>query len=289
MGREKRWMANFASESVKTSTAGITIQTEAKKVDGGWIVTGVKNFGSGTGVADDYLVTAKLEGTTTAEGLGVFIVDPKAAGVSNRHKWDALGMRSSETHGIVLDKVFVPDHDALGIPGAFVKMMQMAKGSFVGNQVCVAASYIGVAQGVYDYCLEELSRNKFADTGRPLSESPFHQELIGKMSVDLEIGLLWTRRQILLESDGLPSFPKQRVIAQWRMCKGETCEAAHRVCVNAMKACGTTATGFSSVISRGVRDTAMGLVQAFPAERGRLEAAKMISTEAETAMFTVKK
>jgi alkylation response protein AidB-like acyl-CoA dehydrogenase len=289
MGTEGKWLANFASEQVKTTASAVTISTEAKPVEGGWSLSGVKSFGCSTGVADEYLVTAKLAGTSTAEGLCVFFVRREARGVRERAKWDSLGMRATATHGLILEDVFVPADEALALPGAFVKMMQMSRGSFVGNQVAVAAIYLGVAYNVYQYALNFVTGLKFEDTGKSIAaDSAFHQELIGQMTVDLETATLWLRRQLELETNEPPLLPKPRVIAQWRLCKGVVCDAAYNVATLALKACGTSNTGNHGVIARGLRDLSMGLVQAFPAERGRLEAAKMIVTGAEQASFSTK-
>ena len=290
MGRDGLWLANFASEQVKTTASAITISTEAKPVEGGWRLTGTKSFGCSTGVADEYLVTARLAGTTTAEGLCVFFVKRDAPGVRERSKWDSVGMRATATHGIILEDVFVPEEEALALPGAFVKMMQMSRGSFVGNQVAVAAIYLGVAYNVYQYALNFVTGLKFEDTGKSIAaDSPFHQELIGKMTVELETATLWLRRQLELETAEPPILPKPRVVAQWRLCKGVVCDAAFNLATLALKACGTSNTGDHGVIARGLRDLSMGLVQAFPAERGRLEAAKMIVTGAEQASFSSRK
>ena len=89
MGTEGKWLANFASESVKSEKAAITISTTARKVDGGYLLNGVKSFGCATGVADRYLVTASLEGFDTAEGLCTFFVERDSEGVSEREHWDA--------------------------------------------------------------------------------------------------------------------------------------------------------------------------------------------------------
>jgi alkylation response protein AidB-like acyl-CoA dehydrogenase len=287
MGSEGKWLANFASESNKTSKARVSISTEATKTDGGWLINGVKSFGCATGVADEYLVTAKLAGTETVEGLALFFVGRDSDGVSERHKWDAIGMRGTATHGIILKDVFVADENALAIEGAFLKMMQMSRGTFVGNQLAATAIYLGAAQSVYDYALDKLKNTKFGDTGESIAMSPMHQVLIGEMTNDLETAYLWIRRQLELETSEPPLLPKDHVIRQWRMSKGSMCEAAFRVGVNAMKACGTSSTGNSGVIARGIRDLSMGLVQAFPAERGRLEAAEMVSREKRAADFAV--
>lgn len=287
MGREGKWLANFASESNKTSKARVTITTEAKKTDGGWLLNGIKSFGCATGIADEYLVTAKLAGTDTVEGMALFFVKRDAEGVSERQKWDAIGMRGTATHGIVLRNVFVKSEDALAIEGAFLKMMQMSRGTFVGNQLAATAIYLGGAQTVYDYALDYLKHTKFSDTGDPIATTPMHQALIGKMTNDLETAYIWMRRQLELETSNPPILPKERVIRQWRLAKGAMCEAAFNVAVNAFKACGTSNTGNSGVIARGMRDLSMGLVQAFPAERGRLEAAEMVTKEKANTDFAV--
>lgn len=290
MGRQALWLANFASEQVKTSASAITIGTQAVPTEGGWLLSGTKSFGCSTGVADEYLVTAKLAGTNNADGLCVFNVKRTTPGVRERVKWDSLGMRATATHGIILEKAFVPAEEALTLPGAFVKMMQMSRGSFVGNQVAVAAIYLGIAYNVYQYALNFMLGIKFEDTGKSIaSESPFHQELIGKMTVNLETATLWLRRQLELETSEPPILPKPRVVAQWRMCKGVVCDTAFEIAAQALKACGTSNTGAHGVVARALRDLSMGLVQAFPAERGRLEAAKMIVTGAEQASFSLKR
>lgn len=277
MGREGAWMSNFASESVKTAKAAVTISTTATPTAGGYRLSGVKAFGCSTGVATHYLVTAKLDGHENAEGLGLFLVDPRAAGVKERAPWDALGMRGSATHGIELKDVFVRSQDALAIPGAFVRMMQVSRGSFVGNQLAATAVYLGAAQAAYDAALQRLTTRKLADTGESLaSASAYHLELIGKMTADLETGYVWLRRQLELETSEPPLASKAEVVRQWRLCKGEVCEACFRVATTALRACGTSATGNRGPIARAIRDLSMGLVQAFPAERGRLEAARMV-------------
>ena len=285
MGAEGQFFANFASESAKSASAAVTIQSTAVPVEGGYLLTGVKSFGCNTGVADVYLVAARMEGIDTAKGIALFHVDPNAKGVAQRAQWDAIGMRASATHGITMDKVFVPAEEALVIPAAYTRMMECSRGSFVGNQLAGPAIYLGVATSAYEFALEQLTTRTLQDTGRPIAENPYHLELIGKMAVDLETAGLWLRRQLELESCAEPLLPKDRVVQQWRMCKGEVCDAAFRVATHALKACGTSATGMSAPIPRAIRELTMGLVQGFPSERGRLEAARMVVTGTEQSLF----
>ena len=288
MGTQNQLLGNFASEVAKSSQSAVFISTEAEKVEGGWRLNGVKSFGCNTGVADAYLVAAKLKGYDTADGLTMFFVPREAEGVTERPPWDALGMRATASHGIILENVFVPDAESLAIPGAFVKLMQTSRGSLMGNQPAISALYLGAAKQAYDFALASTMRMKFEDTGKPIATSPFHQELIGKITVEMETARLWLRRQIDLETCEPPTAGKTEVVQHWRMAKGVISESAFLVAQLAMKMCGTSGTANRGVIARMLRDTAMALVMAFPAERGRLEAAKTITDGQETTSFTVK-
>lgn len=287
MGRDGRWLANFASETVKSEKAAITISTTATPVDGGFRVSGVKSFGCATGVADRYLVTASLAGHEDASGLCTFFIDRDAEGVSERQKWDAIGMRGTATHGLILEDVFVAAEDALAVPGAFARCMQMSRGSFVGNQLAGIAVYLGAAHQVYQSAVASLQEKTFADTGRPLGTAPMQQQLIGEMLADLETASLWLRRQLELETAEPPILPKPDVVRQWRLCKGQVAEYGFKVAMSALKTAGTSGTANSLPYARALRDLSMGLVQAFPAERGRLMAAQMVVEGGEQAQFGV--
>ncbi|MBO9337395.1 MAG: acyl-CoA/acyl-ACP dehydrogenase [Chloroflexus sp.] len=287
MGTKNQFLGNFASETVKSSQSAVLISTEAEQVEGGWVLNGVKSFGCNTGVADAYLVVAKRKDFNTAAGLCMFFVPRNALGVRERPPWDALGMRATASHGIILENVFVPDEEALAIPNAFVRLMETSRGSLMGNQPAISAIYLGAAKAAYDYALEKTMHMKFEDTGLPIATSSFHQELIGNMAAKLETARLWLRHQIELETSDPPIASKTEVIRHWRLAKGMISECAFEVTKIALKMTGTSGTANRGLIARMFRDVAMSLVMGFPAERGRLEAAKSIVEGAETRTFVV--
>jgi alkylation response protein AidB-like acyl-CoA dehydrogenase len=276
MGREGLWIGNFASEAVKASNANVLIQTTATKADGGWTLRGEKSFGCLTGTADYYLVTARRDDLEGMDSLCLFLVDRTKEGVRNRTQWNGLGMRASANHGIVLEDAFVPDDLALTLPGGFARATQVSRGSWVGNQVAIAAIYAGIARGAYEYALDRTMGMTFADTGAPIASSPMHQVFIGQAEEKLESAHLWLRRQLLLESSDPPVQPKAEVVKLWRLSKGSICEDSFSVVTTAFQMCGTSAAVMDGLLGRAMRDAAMGLVQAFPATRGRLDLAKTV-------------
>ena len=287
MGQDQKWMANFTSEEVKSEKSAITIETVAKRTSGGWLLKGSKSFGCATGIADLYLVTASLEGVQDASGLCNFIVRRDAQGQRPRQKWDSMGMRGTATEGLVLEDVFVADADALALQGAFARSCQMSRTSFVGNQVAASVIYLGGAFAAYQAAMHQVTTKKFADTGRPLGTGPYQQQLIGQMYADLHTAMLWAQRMVGLEAGTVAGAKKDDINLFWRTAKGQIAEYSFKVAQSALKMMGTSGTSFSMPASRAIRDLAMGLVQAFPAERGRLQTAALLVEGAEQQSFGV--
>jgi alkylation response protein AidB-like acyl-CoA dehydrogenase len=156
----------------------------------------------------------------------------------------------------------------------------------VGNQIAIAAIYAGIARGAWEYAFNRTMAATFADTGKPIASSPMHQVLVGDGEQRLAEAHLWLRRQIELEASDPPLLPKDEVVQSWKLAKGAICEHAFAVSIDALKMCGTSGALLDNVIGRAVRDTAMGLVQAFPAERGRLDLARMLVEKESWAGLT---
>lgn len=276
MGRDERCLANFASEAVKASNANVLINTTATAAEGGWLLNGEKSFGCLSGSADYYLVTARRDDVEGLDALSLFLVARDSEGVRPRQRWNGLGMRASDNHGLVMEDCFVPAAQALTVPGGFGRATQMSRGSWVGNQIAIAAIYAGIARGAWEYAFGRTMSATFADTGRPIASSPMHQVIVGDGEQALAEAHLWLRRQIELEASDPPILSKEKVVQSWKLAKGAICERSFAVAVDSLKMCGTSGALLDNVVGRAVRDTAMGLVQAFPAERGRLDLAKML-------------
>lgn len=80
----------------------------ARKVEGGYRVSGRKIFTSGAAAGDVFMTGAVLEEEGERFVLH-FGVSMKAAEVKILDTWHTLGMRGTGSHDVVLDEVFVPD------------------------------------------------------------------------------------------------------------------------------------------------------------------------------------
>lgn len=110
----------------------------ATAVDGGWSLSGVKQWCSGACTVDHALVTAHAD-----DGYRLLVVSLDAPGIDIRtDTWRAVGMRNSDTFDVGFDDVTVTLDAALGGPGWYLQR----PGFWMGG-IGVAACWYGGALG----------------------------------------------------------------------------------------------------------------------------------------------
>ncbi len=132
----------------------------ARRVAGGWRITGRKMFGS-LGEHWDRLGFHAMDSSDPAGPVVVHgFVSHTAAGVTTVRNWDAQGMRATESHDTVLDDVFVPDSDVLCIvpagPAAHpaVTVMQIWALTLIANV------YVGIAERALEIAVAQAARRR---------------------------------------------------------------------------------------------------------------------------------
>ncbi len=80
----------------------------AKRVDGGYRVNAHKRFVSGAPGAHLFVTSVAHDGPDGAEVLH-FAISFESEGVRLVESWEALGMRGTASHDVVLENLFVPD------------------------------------------------------------------------------------------------------------------------------------------------------------------------------------
>ena len=157
------------------------MRTTARKVDGGYIISGSKTWISNAPFADVFVVWAKSE----AHGGGIrgFILEKGMKGLSAPKIEGKLSLRASTTGMIVMDDVHIGD-DAL-LPD-----VQGLKGPFS----CLNRARFGIswgALGAAEFCMHAarqygLDRHQF---GRPLAANQLYQKKLADMQTDIALGL----------------------------------------------------------------------------------------------------
>lgn len=151
------------------------LQTTAKKVDGGYIVNGNKNYAT-NGYEDGLAVVfATIEGETEYfKSHLMVIVEPGMEGLSINHNWyRPTGMRVCPSPEIYMNNVFIPHSHVLGEPGAY------PRGRWQGRfHLGFAANYLGTIEGAFDWVLASIK-------ARGRGKDPFVQLRFGEMETKL--------------------------------------------------------------------------------------------------------
>jgi acyl-CoA dehydrogenase len=139
------------------------MRTRAERVDGGWRLSGVKNWISSAGVAGAYTVFAVTD--RESKRSSAFIVEKDAPGFSVPKLEHKLGIKGSPTGQPVFEDVRVPAENMIGAPG---KGLSVALGTLERTRLGAAAQAVGIAQGAIDYA-NDYAKERIA-FGKPINE-----------------------------------------------------------------------------------------------------------------------
>ncbi|MET3952890.1 acyl-CoA dehydrogenase family protein [Arthrobacter sp. UYEF36] len=164
-----------------------SIITQAKKVDGGYSISGQKTWISNAGLADQYVVFAKTDPTQRAKGITAFMVKKGAEGMTFGEPMKKMGQRAIVCREIFFDNVFVPEEDRLGEEGqGFYGLME----TFDISRVVLAAAATGAARAAYEYALDYARTRK--QFGKPIIEHQAVAFRLADMATRIESAWLMT-------------------------------------------------------------------------------------------------
>ena len=131
------------------------VETVAKKDGDGWVLSGQKSVVLGGDAADHIFVTARTSGDTRdMNGIGIFMVDAKAEGLSRRSYANQDGTHAAE---ISLDGVKVPAAGVIGDPGDGLSIIRRVADDAIA---ALCAEAIGVMEKLHALTLEYLKVRK---------------------------------------------------------------------------------------------------------------------------------
>jgi alkylation response protein AidB-like acyl-CoA dehydrogenase len=178
----------FGLTEPNTGSDAANLSTRAKKVDGGWSISGQKQWISMGNYAKVALVFAQTDPEKKHKGLAAFLVPTDTDGFSSSSIHGKLGLRASDTAELSLDSVEVPDEALLGQVGDGFKVAMSALDS---GRFSVAAGCVGICQGCVDASVEYSKQRIQFD--RPIASFQLVQEMIADMVVDTHAArqLVW--------------------------------------------------------------------------------------------------
>jgi len=175
-----------------------SMETRAKKVDGGWILQGNKMWITNSPIADVFIVWAKAynaqgsvpaadssagDGERSDGEIRGFILEKGMKGLSAPKIEGKFSLRASVTGEIVMEEVFVPDENLLpnvsGLKGPFGCLNKARYG--------IAWGALGAAEFCWHAARQyTLDRPQF---GRPLAANQIIQLKLANMMTEITLGL----------------------------------------------------------------------------------------------------
>jgi glutaryl-CoA dehydrogenase len=188
------WIGCFGLTEPNHGSDPGSMTTRARKVDGGYSLTGAKTWISNAPIADVFIVWAKTEDGV----IRGFILEKAWEGLSAPAIHGKVGLRASVTGEIVLDNVFVPDENLIpgvkGLKGPFTCLNSARFG--------IAWGALGAAEACYSTARQYvLDRKQF---GRPLAANQLIQKKLADMASEISLGLQGCLRLGRMKEDGHP-------------------------------------------------------------------------------------
>ncbi len=215
---------------------------EARKVDGGYRVSGRKQFASQSGFGDVLSTMFVYEDPEQGRRVLNMAVPVRAEGVTVLDNWDTLGMRGTASNDVVLEDVFVPEDKVLANRPYGVVDPPLQVIASIAMPI-ISGVYLGVAEAAYRAAVDVAMRK---------AEDPIVQRQVGLMAHRLRVAS-WALDGALDEVGDDPD-PSVHRFSVAMTAKREIALAGIEVCDLAMEVGGGPAYFRGSPIERAYRD-----------------------------------
>jgi alkylation response protein AidB-like acyl-CoA dehydrogenase len=192
----------------------------AERVEGGYRLTGRKQFGS-NGPVWTWLGAHAID--MTADGGPHIVhafVERTSPGVTVVETWDTLGMRPSQSHDTVLDRVFVPDARIGRVVPAGDDTDLFLLGMNIWALPVFASVYLGIAERALELAVASAKKKTSIGIDRgAYAYNPMVQHQIAEMYLELDAGLATMDRFVDDWVDGADhgeEWSPKLLSAKWR-------------------------------------------------------------------------
>ncbi|MBK8335067.1 MAG: acyl-CoA dehydrogenase [Sterolibacteriaceae bacterium] len=197
----------FALSEPEAGSDVAAIKTTATPTGSGYVLNGTKTWTSNSGLADIYVVFARIDGEAGAQGISAFLVDGKNVGVELQERLHVL---SPHTVGTLRFKnCHVDSASVLGQPGRGFEIAMKALELF---RPTVGAATLGIARRAMDEALKRSTER--VAFKKPISEHQLIQAKLADMVVKTEAAALLVYRAAWGHDVGSGSMGRDASIAK---------------------------------------------------------------------------
>ncbi len=220
--------------------------TIAKKVPGGYRITGEKAFASLAPILKQFTIIAYLE----EENLTAEFLITKNEQVEIVETWDAMGMRATGSHDIIFHDTFVPE-DALLYRHRLNEVNRfLADGRVYSLEI--PAVYLGVAGAARDYAIDFAKNTYSHSLENTIAHASHVQQKIGEIEVLYQTARR-TLYSIAAQVEQNPAL-KEQLSESVSIAKYVICNQAIDIVTKAMQVVGGRSLSKENKIQRLFRD-----------------------------------
>ncbi len=206
IGMEK--LASYCLTEPDSGSDAAALKTQAR-VDGDhYVVNGTKQFISGGGVNDVYVVMVRT-GEHKTRGISCILVDKDTPGVSFGAPEKKLGWNASPTAQVIFEDARVPVANRIGAEG---EGFRFAMAGLDGGRLNIGACSLGGAQRCLDEAIAySKDRQQF---GTPIADFQNTQFMLADMATELEAARALLYLAAVKVTDGAPDKTRFSAMAK---------------------------------------------------------------------------
>jgi alkylation response protein AidB-like acyl-CoA dehydrogenase len=188
----------FALTEPEAGSDAGALRTRAEPNDGGWTITGSKQWITNGAHASTFLLFARTDPDTPGpKGVSAFILD--ADHVTITREEEKLGLNSSVTNDIAFEGVEIGRDRLLHDEG---KGFTVAMATLDGGRIGIAAQALGIAQAAYDVARGYAKERR--TFGKRIAEHQAIQWKLADMATEIDAARLLVYRAAWLKDEGRP-------------------------------------------------------------------------------------
>ncbi len=259
--REHKLIGGNFSEPGTTSLIGERpLSARARRVEGGYSITGRKMFASMLEAADYVMVMAYPDDSVNPLAGMLLLVPHNAAGRSVTANWDTLGMRATRSDSLILEDCRVPDTAVLFLADDARRFRHDYLNWFWGSYTAV---YLGIAVAAFHELRRMVHARQPQGYAQPVAYHPDVRRHIAELSADLEAARLITYRSAWLSDTQGPTAETTAALYRAKYSVGEAVSRITRVALTLGGAHGIFK---GSRLEQLFRDGAIAPIQPPPAD-----------------------
>jgi alkylation response protein AidB-like acyl-CoA dehydrogenase len=181
-------IASYCLTEPGAGSDAAALTTRARKDGGDYVLDGVKQFISGAGASDVYLVMARTSDRGGASGISAFLVDKETPGLSFGANEKKMGWKAQPTRQVIMEGVRVPEANRVGAEGIGFKI---AMAGLDGGRLNIGACSIGGGQAALDKAIAYMRERKAF--GKRIADFQALQFRVADIATSLETArsMLW--------------------------------------------------------------------------------------------------